>query len=164
MNSRFPCLSRWNSVPMNLWPRHKQALLVSTTSLRVSRGTRDVHVSSDEYARDTCLSGCLLIIFREDLWWDILCSVWKRSSCLSEKLFSCEGHVRIRLFGFAVPHMNVLGVTRLACLAVLSTSKTSWTDIEWDTRVEGRNLYEEKRVKMFDKFWQWRTVLTCGRR
>ena len=45
--------------------------------------------------------------------------------------------------------MNVRGETRLACLAVLSTSKTSWTDIEWDTRVEGRNLYEEKRGKIF---------------
>lgn len=52
---------------MNLLLLHTQALFAFTTSLRVTRGTRDLHVLLEEVACEAVLCGCSLLMFREYL-------------------------------------------------------------------------------------------------
>ena len=101
--------SSWRSrIPMNLLLAHTQALFVFITSLRVTRGARDLRVLAQEVPSKAVPRGYSLLMCREYLWCDILGWVWKRSRFVLECFTSWGGHVLTRLCGFATPHINVV--------------------------------------------------------
>ena len=109
LGSRSSSSLRRSRIPMNLLLSHTQALFEFTTSLRVTRGARDLRVLAQEVPCKVVPCGCSLLMCREYLWCDILGSVWKRSRFALECFTSWGGHVLTRLSGFATPHINVGG-------------------------------------------------------
>ena len=106
LDSRSSSSLKRSRIPMNLLLLHTQALLLFTTSLRVTRGARDLHVVAEEVAWTFVLCGCPLLMLREYLWCEILGSVEKRSRFASEYFTNWGGHVRTRRCGFATPLIN----------------------------------------------------------
>lgn len=109
LGSRPSSSLRRSGIPMNFLLSHTQALFVFTTSLRVTRGARDLHVLAQDVPCKVVPRTCSLLMCREYLWCDILGSVWKRSRFGLEYFTGWGGHVLTRLCSFATPHINVGG-------------------------------------------------------
>ena len=125
LGSRFASSLKRSRIPMNLLLLHKQALFVFTTSLRVTRGARNLHVLAREVACKVGPCGCLLLMCREFLWCEMLGSVWKGSRFALDCFKSWGGHVRTRRCGFAIPLINVGGDRVTTVFMILLLTRTA---------------------------------------